>query len=137
MVTVPNNVTVDFTTTVATTDPLGVGFTCSEFGGNPVPLVGDSTWNGKLTTLAPGHVRCSVAWLSGSPGYGAGGSGFPAGTAAALITAIKAMGAIPLVSFNGDTLDNNFVPASGGLLVHYFNDSGGARRAGQILEHRE
>lgn len=120
-----NNVTVDFTTNIVTTDPLGVGFVVSEFGGNPIPLVGDTTWNSKLANLAPGHIRCSVAWYGGSPGYGAGGSSRQHGTATAMINAIKAMGAIPLVSFNGDSADNNFVPADGGSLVHYFNDAGG------------
>jgi hypothetical protein len=123
-------VTVDFRTAAnggspKATDPLGVGFVCTEFGGNPVPLVGNTTWNANIAALAPGHIRCSVAWYNGNPGVGAGGSGNHPGTATALINTIKSLGAIPLVSFNGDTTDNTFVPASGGLLVHYFNDNGG------------
>jgi Putative Ig domain len=120
-----NNVTVNFTTAIAATDPLGLGFVCSEFGGNPVPMVADNTWYTKLKNLAPGHVRCSIAWYGGNPGYGAGGSSRTPGTATPLINAIKSMGAIPLVSFNGDSADNNFFPNDGGNLVHYFNDNGG------------
>ncbi len=122
---VSNNVSVNFTNVVCATDPLGVGFVCSEFGGNPVPLVGNTTWRGLLQALAPGHIRCSVAWYGGNPGYGAGGSSRTPGSAAALIQAVKNLGAIPLVSFNGDTQDDNFYPADGGSLVTYFNSNGG------------
>jgi len=120
-----NNVTVNFTTAIAATDPLGLGFVCSEFGGSPVPMVADNTWYTNLKNLAPGHVRCSIAWYGGAPGYGAGGSSRAHNTATPLINAIKSMGAIPLVSFNGDSADNNFFPNDGGSLVHYFNDNGG------------
>jgi hypothetical protein len=118
-------VTVNFTQHIATNDPLGIGFVCSEFGGNPVPMVADATWQQNLKNLAPGHVRASLAWYGGNPGYGAGGSSRTPGTATNLINTIKSIGAIPLVSFNGDSADNNFFPNDGGNLVHYFNDNGG------------
>jgi cellulose 1,4-beta-cellobiosidase len=133
---VGSNVTVDFTTNICTIDPLAVGFVASEFGtsqgSNPVPIVGsggNAAWKTALAALAPGHVRCSLAWYGGNPSYGAGGSpgeqGSGGSTATALIDAIKSIGALPLVSFNGNTTDNNFVPADGGSIVHFFNDDGG------------
>jgi hypothetical protein len=122
---VSNNVTVDFTTNVQSVDPLGVGLVLSEFGGNPIPFVGNSGWNTLLTNLAPGHMRASLAWYGGNPGYGAGGSSRTPGTGAPLIAAIKATGAIPLISFNGDSSDNGFKTADAGSIVHYFNDNGG------------
>lgn len=124
-----NNVTVNFTQNIATTDPLGAGFVCTEFNGNPVPIVGDATWNAALAALGVGHIRFSLAWYGGNPSYGAGGSpgqqGSGGSAATALLNAVKNMGAIPLVSFNGNTADNNFNPADGGSIVHFFNDNGG------------
>lgn len=134
-----NNVTVNFTQHIATIDPLGAGFVCSEFGATNgvVPMVGDTTWKNKLVSLAPGHVRASLAWYGGNPGYGAGGSpgqqGAGGQTAINLVNAIKSLGAIPLISFNGDvggttyggSTDNAFKPADGASLVHFFNDNGG------------
>jgi len=120
------NVTVDFTKTIFSTDPLGVGFVCSEFGGSTVPLVSNTgNWQQTLKALSPGVIRASIAYYGGNPGYGAGGSSRTPGTGTGLVNAIKATGAIPLISFNGDTSDNGFNPADGGSLVHYFNDNGG------------
>ncbi len=124
-----NNVTVNFTSVTHATDPLGIGFVVTEFGGNPVPIVSDSTWNAALKALAPGHCRFSLAYYGGNPSYGAGGSpgqqGSGGSAATALINAVKGIGAIPFVFFNGNSTDNNFVPADGGSLVHFFNDNGG------------
>ena len=126
-----NNVTVNFTQNVATTDPLGAGFVCSEFlnNGGIVAIVSDNTWNAALAALGVGHIRFSLAWYNGNPSYGAGGSpgqqGSGGSAASGLLNAVKNMGAIPLVSFNGNTADNNFQPADGGSLVHFFNDNGG------------
>ncbi len=125
-----NNVTVNFTSVLTATDPLGVGLVITEFGGNPPPIVGNSAWFDLLKALAPGHMRCSIAYYGGNPSYGAGGSpgeqGSGGSTAAALINAIKATGAIPLVSYNGNTSDNgNLNGSDAGNLVHFFNDNGG------------
>lgn len=130
--------TVDFRTVahgggpMVAVDPLGVGMVCSEFGGNPVPLVGNPTWIANMTSLHPGSVRASLAWYGGNPGYGAGGSARAPGTGAALVGAIKAIGAIPLISYNGDTSDNGGLTTAGAAgLVHYFNDGGG-RNGGPV-----
>ena len=126
-----NNVTVNFTQNVAATDPLGAGFVCSEFlnNGGVVAIVSDNTWNAALAALGVGHIRFSLKWNGGNVFYGAGGappvSGSGGINAINLLKAVKNMGAIPLVSFNGDTADNNFVPADGASLVHFFNDNGG------------
>ncbi|TVZ01277.1 hypothetical protein EAS64_33910 [Trebonia kvetii] len=126
------NVTVDFTNVLTATDPLGAGLVLSEFPQvTPIPFVASATWNQLLTNLAPGHMRASLAWYGGNPGYGAGGSSRAPGTAAALVKAIKASGAVPLISFNGDTDDNNFWPNDGGSLVSYFN-AGGGRNGGPV-----
>lgn len=117
------NVTVNFGSVFNAVDPLGAGLVITEFGG--VPLVTNPGWRASLAALAPGHCRCSVAWLNGNPGYGAGGSGFTPGTAAALVRAITGIGAVPLVSFNGNTSDNGYTAADGGSLVRYFNGGGG------------
>lgn len=114
--------TVNFTNVVQAVDPLGAGFVCSEFSG--VPLATSSSFKATCAALAPGHVRCSVAWLGGSPGYGAGGSGNKPGTAVGLINAITSIGALPLVSVNGGSSDNGFSSSDGGNLVSYLNASG-------------
>jgi glycosyl hydrolase family 12/putative Ig domain-containing protein len=121
------NVTVDFRTPAnggpaqTPTDPLGAGVVITEFGGNPVPLVSDTGgWKSTMASLAPGHLRCSIAWYSGDPGYGAGGSSRTPGTATALIEAVQAVGAIPLVSYNGDSSDNGgLTTANAAALVEY------------------
>jgi Glycosyl hydrolase family 12 len=130
---VANNVSVNFTSVLTATDPLGVGLVITEFAnglsGGQAPILGSAAWLNLLKELAPGHMRCSIAYYGGNPSYGAGGSpgeqGSGGSVAAALISAIKSTGAIPLVSFNGNSNDNNFIPADGGSLVHFFNDNGG------------
>lgn len=120
------NVTVDFRTPTQAIDPLGAGVVITEFGGNPVPLVGNAAWKQTMASLAPGHCRCSVAYYNGNPGYGAGGSSRTPGSATALINAIKSIGATPLVSYNGDSSDNGgLTAANAAALVRYFNDNGG------------
>lgn len=126
-----NNVTVNFTQNVATVDPLGAGFVCSEFlnNGGIVAIVSDATWNSNLAALGVGHIRFSLAWNNGNCTYGAGGSPPPSGSggvnAVNLLNAVKAMGAVPLVSFNGNSTDNNFIPADGKSIVNFFNANGG------------
>jgi hypothetical protein len=121
------SVTVDFRTPAlggpaqTPVDPLGVGVVITEFGGNPVPLVSNTAgWKTTMAALAPGHLRCSIAYYGGNPGYGAGGSSRTPGTATALIQAIQAVGAIPLVSYNGDSTDNGgLTTTNGAALVAY------------------
>ncbi len=132
------NITIDFTAKTMTTDPLGPGVCLSEFGttGGPggVPIVSNATWKGLLQALAPGHCRCSIAWHGGAPNCGAGGSPGAGGPGVnAIVNAIKSIGAIPLVSFNGDNSDNGFNPADGGALVAYMNNGAGlASGAGPV-----
>lgn len=118
------SVTVDFRTPAnggpsqMPIDPLGAGLVITEFGGNPVPVVSNNGgWKQTLAALAPGHCRCSIAWYGGNPGYGAGGSSRTPGSATALIQAIQSVGAIPLVSYNGDSTDNGGLTAANGAAL--------------------
>jgi hypothetical protein len=119
------NITVDFTTAVAATSPLGIGYTISTYsGGGSANINLSSTWKNSLAALGATHCRIPLRWNGGNPGSGAGGAQ-TSGDADTYIANIKAIGAIPFIAFTGDTSDNGFTAADAGSFVTHYNGSGG------------